>query len=143
MNNVSKRFLSNKLDYWEAKKIQLKNTSVVKAILDFENLSPTERQESTDEWDSYFRMVRTTKAYQRYIKVREAFKRNDPGGIKEVLATKQDGEELAKPRSLDYEGERNSHKFISYKQALSSISHLKGELAKLGDTHYLADEVLT
>ena len=148
MNKVSKKSLENRLNFWETKKVQLENVPIIKALLEFEKLPQEEKQKVFDEWNDYYQMVNTTKAYRRYEMIREAFEKGDLSRVKEIAlvsrkALEQNKIEIVKPRGIDYEGTNNCYKFNLYKQSLSKISQLKNELAKMGDTYYLAEQILT
>jgi len=146
MAELSKKALREGLEYWEVKKAQLENHPLVKSILEFEELPEGERQHRLDEWNNYFEMVRTTKAYQRFKMSKDAYHRGDMATVKEVAkvsrkAMEQNKTELVKPEGIDYEGERNSNEFNLYKQALGKIKFFKKELAQRGESYYLAEEV--
>ena len=146
MAELSKKALREKLEYWEVKKQQLENHPTVKALLEFEELPEGEKQHRLDEWNNYFEMVRTTKAYQRFKIAKDAYRKGDMARVRDIAkvsrkAMEQNRTELIKPKGIDYEGERNSYDFGLYRQALGKIKSIKNELAKRGESYYLAEEI--
>jgi hypothetical protein len=146
MAELSKKALKEKLEYWEVKKQQLENHPTVTALLEFEGLPEGKKQHHLDEWNNYFDMARTTEAYRRFKVAKDAYRKGDMARVRDIAkvsrkAMEQNKTELVKPRGIDYEGERNSHEFNLYKQALGKIKSFKNELAQRGESYFLAEEI--
>jgi hypothetical protein len=104
----------------------------------YKRLSDTQKTTLKGDWDKYFGMVDETKAYKRFVKMKELWRRGDLAKVKEFAIKAKEqlqaGEwEIPKPAYVDPVIIENSHIIIRYKYVNRKITELQeGGYAVLG-----------
>ena len=114
MIRLNKFQKKKKLEKLEKQRLQCEEAYF--RLMAFRKLPYVEQQKIREEWDKYYKDVKDTPVYAMYCLMKEAFLKNDFGGVKVLSNTLREMKEneevstIAKPRSSDpYELENNVH----------------------------------
>jgi len=64
----------------------LANSDIVREYLIYMDSTPAQKKRLKMDWDEYYKKVQNTKAYKRWAKIRELYKKGNIGLMKEFCA---------------------------------------------------------
>lgn len=147
MQLISKRSLKSKLSYLESLLERMeRHNPQVQSLLRFKALSPIEQADIRGKWEEYYRLVRETPAYKRFVEQKEAMRRNDLETVRRLaLEAKSELAErnyIPRPQFDDPNYLFANASSQLYFSLLRDIKNLKNELLQMGDEDLIAEEIL-
>ena len=119
--------------------------NIVIDVLSFLSLPNEAQRRIRKEWDDYYRAVRKTKAYKRFVMQKEAFFKNDMALVKEIAAVSRKAlamgrRELKKPEGIDIERLYYSREYQHYLSLRARVAQLRKKLG-ITDSYLAAKKI--